>query len=215
MVDHGGQANDDGLGKIQDFVEESGGTLVVVFCPASIELGDVRGGLSSHRLGFWNPLDAASVAKDVGTAAGQMLYELVGRFGELANKEKFAGGDVQEASLDLAPHETIFKVVIDDVPRGRLHGDDADRDLFVRPGTLGGRFGQAEQVAACRAANALSGLVKLAGLVDVGAFGVHTCEFSDEWGVAVVAGFLERCGFDLADDANFVASGNEAFDVNV
>ena len=58
-------------------------------------------------------------------------------------------------------------------------------------------------------------MVELPGFIDICTLGVHIGEFADEWGIAVVAGLFECCRFDLANNANFVAGGNKAFDVDV
>ncbi len=52
------------------------------------------GGFRGHGLRPRNPLDAATIAKDIGGAASKMLDELVGGLGELANNDKLARRNV-------------------------------------------------------------------------------------------------------------------------
>lgn len=58
-------------------------------------------------------------------------------------------------------------------------------------------------------------MVELSRLVNVGPLGVYIGELPDKRGVSIVAGLLERRGFELADNANFMPGGNETFDMDI
>jgi hypothetical protein len=122
---------------------------------------------------------------------------------------------VKQACLDLAPHETILEIIVDDIPRRGLNRNDADINLLVRSCPFCRGLGQAEQVATRWCAGTFRRLVELASLVDVRALCIDVRELPDERGVAVVARFLERCRLELANNTDFVTGGNQAFDMNI
>lgn len=55
---------------------------------------------------------------------------------------------MQQPCLDLAPHEAVFKGVIDDVTSGGLDSQNSNIDVFISAGTFGGRLCDTKQVAA-------------------------------------------------------------------
>jgi hypothetical protein len=143
------------------------------------------------------------------------LYQLVGCLGEVADNDKLARRDMQQSRLNLAAHEAIFKSVVYDVAGGGLHGEDTNVDLFIGARALGFGFRDAEKIATrggCVAA--CGGLFQVAILVNIGAFGVEVGELAGEGCVSIVADFFQRRRLDLADDADLVASSDEAASVD-
>ena len=53
-------------------------------------------------------------------------------------------------------------------------------------------------------------MIKLTGLVDIGPLCIKVGKLTSEGGVAILSDFLQSGGLDLANNAHFVTSGNQA-----
>lgn len=124
---------------------------------------------------------------------------------------------VKQSRLDLAPHEAIFKVVVYDIARGRLHRQDPDVHLLVRAPSFGIGLGDAQQIARRRGARARARRRRrhILHFIDVGAFGVQIRELAGERRVSIVTGGFQGRRLQLTDDANLVSRIDEAFHVHM
>jgi hypothetical protein len=139
-----------------------------------------------------------------------MLDKLVRAFRQVSDYQELAGRYVKQSCFDLAPHETILEIIVDDVSRGRLDSEYSYVDLFICTLTFGRSLGYTQQISARRSAS-VAMWVELTSLVDICALSVHVCQLSNERRVPIVASFLQRGGFNLSYDANFVAGRDKSF----
>ena len=205
---------------MKDLVEKKT-SLVVIFCSRAllhlqllgVKLGDMRVGLSSHGFGSGNPFDATSLTENVCATPCKVLYHLVGALCQVAYDDELAWGDMEQSGLDLTAHETVLKVVIDDVTRCWLDSDDADIDFLIGAVPFAWRLSDAQQVPSSWCAGVILGF-QVAILIDVRAFGVNICQLPDKGGIAVVAGLLQRRSLDLSHDTDFVPGSDQSLGVD-
>src|SRR6266498_5159642 len=128
-------------------------------------------GLGCSSLLLRHPLDSALVPKHIGLCARQMLYQFVSATREVSDDEKLARSNMEQSRFNLAPHEAVFEIIVNDIPCSRLHGYNPHLHLLIVSITFSIGLCNTEKVSSCRGTPgwALNRASQSLNIVNVGA----------------------------------------------